>query len=76
MDACPSRTLLGNGQTQLFLRWQAGKDTKSTLILTSLTSGGQCAVKGLMILAGANPARQLSLQPVAPGAVQGGDELD
>lgn len=36
----------------------------------------QCAVKGALFPAGAKPARQLSLQPEAPGAVQGGNELD
>jgi hypothetical protein len=36
----------------------------------------QCAVKGVLFPAGANPARQLSLQPEALEAVQGGNELD
>ena len=36
----------------------------------------QCAVKGVLFPVGANPTRQLSLQPEAPGAVQGGNELD
>ena len=36
----------------------------------------QCAVERRFLLAGAKPARQLSLQPVAVGAVQGGNELD
>ena len=35
-----------------------------------------CAVKRRCVPAGANPARQLSLQPEAVGAVQGGNELD
>ena len=35
-----------------------------------------CAVERRCIPAGANPARQLSLQPEAVGAVQGGNELD
>ena len=35
-----------------------------------------CAVERRFLLAGAKPARQLSLQPVAVGAVQGGNELD
>ena len=34
-----------------------------------------CAVERRCIPAGANPARQLSLQPEAVGAVQGGNEL-
>ena len=36
----------------------------------------QCAVKGVLFPAGANPARQLSLQPEALEAIQGGNELD
>jgi len=36
----------------------------------------QCAVKGVLFPAGANPARQLSLQPEVLEAVQGGNELD
>jgi hypothetical protein len=36
----------------------------------------QCAVEGALFPAGANPARQLSLQPEASEAVQGGNELD
>ena len=39
MDACPSRTLLGNGQIAVCLG-MPDKDTKSPLILISLTSGG------------------------------------
>ena len=35
-----------------------------------------CAVERRFLLAGAKPVRQLSLQPVAIGAVQGGNELD
>ena len=35
-----------------------------------------CAVERRFLLVGANPTRQLSLQPVAVGAVQGGNELD
>ena len=34
-----------------------------------------CAVERRCVPAGANPARQLSLQPEAVGAVQGGNEL-
>lgn len=40
----------------------------------SLTRIIQCAVKGVSTLVGANPTRQRSLQPVALGAVQGGNE--
>ena len=37
----------------------------------------QCAVKGVLFPVGANPTRRIiSLQPVALGAVQGGNELD
>jgi hypothetical protein len=43
---------------------------------TVLTRFSQCAVKGVLFPAGANPARQLSLQPEALEAVQGGNELD
>ncbi len=35
-----------------------------------------CAVERRTFLAGANPARQLSLQPVAARAVYGGDDMD
>ena len=35
-----------------------------------------CAVERRCVPAGANPARQLSFQPEAVGAVQGGNELD
>ena len=35
-----------------------------------------CAVERRCVPAGANPVRQLSLQPEAVGAVQGGNELD
>ena len=38
--------------------------------------GFPCAVERRCVPAGANPARQLSLQPEAVGAVQGGNELD
>ena len=34
-----------------------------------------CAVERRCVPAGANPARQLSLQPEAVGAVQGGNEM-
>jgi hypothetical protein len=43
---------------------------------TYLARISQCAVKGVLFPAGANPARQLSLQPEALEAVQGGNELD
>ncbi len=35
----------------------------------------QCAVERRHSLAGANPARQLSLQPVAIGAGDGGNDM-
>ncbi len=35
-----------------------------------------CAVERRTFLAGANPARQLSLQPVVTRAVYGGDDMD
>ena len=35
-----------------------------------------CAVERCRHPAGANPARQLSLQPVAIGAVEGGNDFD
>ena len=35
----------------------------------------RCAVERRRLLAGANPARQLSLQPVAIGAVEGGNDF-
>ena len=35
-----------------------------------------CAVERRASLAGANPARQLSLQPVAARAVHGGNDMD
>ena len=43
----------------------------SGVALTSM-----CAVERRCVPAGANPARQLSLQPEAVGAVRGGNELD
>ena len=36
----------------------------------------ECAVGRRRSSAGANPARQLSLQPVAIGAVEGGNDFD
>ena len=36
----------------------------------------QCAVERRRPSAGANPARQQSLQPVAIGAVEGGNDFD
>ena len=36
---------------------------------------GRCAVERRRLLAGANPARQLSLQPVAIGAGDGGNDM-
>ena len=36
----------------------------------------QCAVERRSLLVGANPTRQLSLQPVAVGAVHGGNDMD
>ena len=36
----------------------------------------QCAVERRFLLAGAKPARQLSLQPVAVGAVHRGNDMD
>ena len=45
-------------------------------IVAVLARISQCAVKGVLFPAGANPARQLSLQPEALEAVQGGNELD
>ena len=44
--------------------------------LSPLARISQCAVKGVLFPAGASPARQLSLQPEALEAVQGGNELD
>ena len=38
--------------------------------------GLTCAVERRAFLAGANPARQLSLQPVAARAVYGGNDMD
>ena len=35
----------------------------------------RCAVERRRLLAGANPARQVSLQPVAIGAVEGGNDF-
>ena len=45
-------------------------------VLTLLARISQCAVEGALFPVGANPTRQLSLRPVPPGAVQGGNELD
>ena len=41
-----------------------------------LTRKSQCAVERRFLLAGAKPARQLSLQPVAVGAVHRGNDMD
>ena len=41
-----------------------------------LARKSQCAVERRLHLAGAKPARQLSLQPVAVGAVHGGNDMD
>ena len=38
--------------------------------------GSPCAVERRCVLAGSNPARQLLLQPVAIGAVRGGNDTD
>ncbi len=35
-----------------------------------------CAVERRYVLAGSNPARQLLLQPLAIGAVRGGNDTD
>ena len=42
----------------------------------SLARKSQCAVERRFLLAGAKPARQLSLQPVAVGAVHRGNDMD
>ena len=50
----------------------AGKTTAIGLLLARII---QCAVKRRHSSAGANPARQLSLQPVAVGADDGGNDI-
>ena len=42
----------------------------------NLARKSQCAVERRFLPAGAKPARQLSLQPVAVGAVHGGNDMD
>ena len=42
---------------------------------TLVADDGRCAVERRRLLAGANPARQLSLQPVAIGAGDGGNDM-
>ena len=51
-------------------------DSEKAATAKSTVPYSQCAVKGVLFPVGANPTRQLSLQPEAPGAVQGGNELD
>ena len=46
---------------------------KAELLLSACLT---CAVERRCVLAGANPARQLLLQPVAIGAVRGGNDTD
>jgi hypothetical protein len=59
-----------NRLTQVF------EQASANTIFRSLARISQCAVKGVLFPAGANPARQLSLQPEALETVQGGNELD
>ena len=44
-------------------------------VFIEITFVGRCAVERRRLLAGANPARQLSLQPVAIGAGDGGNDM-
>ncbi len=53
---------------------QPGADADT--ITRVFTPDPACAVERRTFLAGANPARQLSLQPVAARAVYGGDDMD
>lgn len=41
-----------------------------------VTTWAECAMERRVFLAGANPVRQLSFQPVAASAVHGGNDLD
>ena len=50
-------------------------NTSARTVICSSSPGLVCAVERRCVPAGANPARQLSLQPEAVGAVQGGNEL-
>ena len=47
----------------------------SPLVLVELRRFLACAVERRAFLAGANPARQLSLQPVVARAVHGGNDM-
>ena len=47
----------------------------SALVCYALLCLGRCAVERRRLLAGANPARQLSLQPVTIGAGDGGNDM-
>ena len=49
---------------------------KAKIIDCESNPDSMCAVERRCVPAGANPARQLSLQPEAVGAVRGGNELD
>ena len=57
----------------LFDEWQQAINDNRRIVNDSPSL--PCAVERRCVPAGANPARQLSLQPEAVGAVQGGNEL-
>ena len=52
-----------------------GRQDAGTAPFRPLTRFIRCAVERRRLLAGANPARQVSLQPVAIGAVEGGNDF-
>ena len=64
------------GETLLPVELQKGRQRMERARFPRHSHELACAVERRCIPAGANPARQLSLQPEAVGAVQGGNELD
>ena len=65
-------------EVELRLRKKASRkpDIKPPAESGKVSPGLTCAVERRAFLAGANPARQLSLQPVAARAVYGGNDMD
>ena len=57
-------------------RRESGRKTLPNSKGTAPPPDSTCAVERRAFLAGANPARQLSLQPVAARAVYGGNDMD
>ena len=69
---CPSRNSIAPPRAARRRQSNASKRGYGRLLLADV---GWCAVERRRLLAGANPARQLSLQPVAIGAGDGGNDM-